>query len=472
MTGEQAKRHAGYRVIALTVSTSIFVQFLDATALNTALPAIARDLHVPAIDLNLILLAYQLALACCIPAAAFVSSRLGARNTFTAALGVFMLGSLLCALSNSLPELVAARVVQGIGGAAMAPVGRLLVVRSAEKSELISAMNWLTIPGVIGPMLGPGVGGLIVTYSSWHWIFLVNIPVALVGMAMTMTLVPNDRADKGVRLDTGGLLLLGPAMCGLVLGLEGASGTLFGSMTAALLSGSLLFFALYVRHARTVAEPVIDLSLLAIPSFRHSMISGTMLRTIAAAASFMLPLWFQLAMGLSAARTGALMMLFPVGLIASRALGGLLFRWNGPRGVMIIGIGLLAIALLLCSALDPKLPPVLFGGALFLVGLGFSVPMLVIGAVGYVDIPPERMGAATAFYTTVQQLSQSLGVALGVWTISVMLMLTHSTAQESAGYVGSQLMFSALTVVALLSALKLDDESTAVLDPRNRRKTI
>jgi EmrB/QacA subfamily drug resistance transporter len=471
MTGEQANRRTGYRVIALTVSTSIFIQFLDATALNTALPAIARDLGVPAIDLNLILLAYQLALACCIPAAGFVSSRLGARNTFTLALGVFMLGSLLCAVSNSLPELIAARIVQGIGGAAMAPVGRLLVVRSAEKSELISAMNWLTIPGVIGPMLGPGIGGLIVTYSSWHWIFLVNIPIALIGMAMTMALVPNDPPDKNSRLDIGGLLLLAPAMCGLVLGLEGSSGSMFG-MTAALLIGSFLFLTLYVRHARSVSEPVIDLSLLAIPSFRHSMVSGTLLRTIAAASSFMLPLWFQLAMGLSAARTGALMMIFPLGLIASRALSGLLLRWNGPRRIMILGIGLLALALLACSALTPMLPPMLFAAALFLLGLGFSVPMLVIGAVGYVDIPSERMGAATAFYTTVQQLSQSFGVALGVWTISVMHLLTHSTAHESAGYVASQLTFSALTVLALLAALKLDDESTAALDPRNRQRTV
>lgn len=456
---------SGYRAIALTASVSVFMQFLDSTAISTAIPAMARDLNVPPIDMNIAILAYQLTLVVFIPLGGVLAGRIGARNAFGLSLLVFMAGSILCALSNSLYALIGARMIEGIGGAVMMPVSRLLVVRSAAKHELISAMNWLLIPGIVGPLLGPALGGLLVTYASWHAIFLVNVPIALLGIVMTFTLIPDLRDDKIERFDHKGVLWLSLLIIGLVMGLSGAVGPRPWWITAALLASSLIFAAGYYRHYRTSAAPIVDLSLYSVSTFRHSMVSGVLIRVIFGAAGFLLPLWFQLAMGMSAAQTGMLMIMGSVGALVSRFLGAALIRHTHPRNVAVYGAGGLALALLAISCLRSGWPLPIFYALLFAQGLALAIAMLVIAPAAYVDVPPERTAAAASFYTTVQQLTLSLGVVTGVWAITAMRWLTDATPNDSGAYSGSLVILSLMAFGAMLVTRQLDPESTGTLRP-------
>jgi EmrB/QacA subfamily drug resistance transporter len=459
---------AGYRTIALTVSTAVFMQFLDATALNTALPAIARDLHVPAVSLNVAILSYQLAMAALIPVGSVAADRFGPRNAFCGALFVFLLGSLLCAASRSLPALVAARALQGCGGAVMMPVSRQLVVRSAARHELVSAMNWLLVPGIVGPLLGPVVGGLIVTYGSWHWIFLINVPVALIGIALAFWLVPDSDVCVPKPIDFKGVALIAVTIICLVFGLEGVARPQASVFAWAPLAIGLLLGWAYVRHAATNPDAVLDLSLLEVGSFRHSMIVGTMLRTIVGATGFLMPLWFQLAMGMSAAQAGTLMVMGALAALFSRFLGGPLMKRTHPRQIALLGTAALVVALLLTACLRPALPLALFYVILFVQGLMVSVPLMMISAAAYVDIPPERIGGATGLYTTVQQVTLSLGVTAGVWTIAAMRWLAHTTPSEGRTYEGGFIMLAGLALLALLGARKFDADSLAALRPQAR----
>jgi EmrB/QacA subfamily drug resistance transporter len=461
---------ASYRTIALTVSTAVFMQFLDATALNTALPAMARDLHVPAVNLNVAILAYQLPLAAFIPVGNIAADRLGARNAFAASLLVFLMGSLACALSRSLPALVVSRAFQGLGGAVMMPVSRQLVVRSAAKHELVSAMNWLLIPGIVGPLLGPVLGGLIVTYASWHWIFLINLPVALLGIAFTLLLVPDDGARSSARIDVKGVLLIAATIVCLVFGLEGLSHPHAGLDAIALLVAGLVLGFVYVRHAAGNPFAALDLSLLDIASFRHSTIAGTMLRTIVGATGFLLPLWFQLALGMNAAQSGLLIVASTAGALLSRSIGAPLMRRMHPRSLAIAGAICVVATLLLLSAMGPAVPRPLFAVMLLAQGVAISIALMIISAVAYVDVPAERLGAATGLYTTVQQLTLSLGVTAGVWAISAMRWLRDSAPGDGVTYTGSFVMLAGVAALAVYATSKLSHESLGALRKRDENE--
>ena len=454
---------AGYRTIALTVSSAVFMQFLDATALNTALPAMGRDLHVPAVSLNVAILAYQLALAAFIPVGNIAADRMGARNAFAASLLVFLAGSLLCAGSESLPQLIAARAFQGLGGAVMMPVSRQLVVRSAHSHELVSAMNWLLIPGIVGPLMGPVIGGLMVTYASWHWIFLINIPVGLLGIGLTLALVPND-AERGTgHIDVKGVLLIAAAVSSLVFGLSLVAHPHAGMEAGILIVTGALFALVYIRHAAGNPSAAVDLSLLKISSFRHSMVAGSMLRTIVGAIGFLVPLWFQLAMGMSAAQSGMLTVASAGGALCCRFLASPVMRRIHPRSIAIGGTVCAVPVLLLLSALNPGIPRPVFLGVLFIQGLATAFPLMIISAVAYVDIPAERLGAATGFYTTIQQLTMSLGVTAGVWAVGAMHWFAGDTPSDSLTYRGGFIMLAVFAAMSIYAAGQISHGSLSAL---------
>jgi MFS family permease len=324
-------------------------------------------------------------------------------------------------------------------------------------------MNWLLIPGILGPLMGPAVGGLIVTYGSWHWIFLINVPVAILGIVTTLAVVPDLRDSERRPFDVVGNLLVAAASFSLAFGLESAARPKVGWVTPALLGlGGALALA-YVGYARRARAPVLDLSLLSVGSFRNSMISGSVLRIIFGATGFLLPLWFQLAMGMSPAQTGMLLVMTAVGALVSRFLGARLVRSHHPRAVMLWSIAYQAAMLLLVSTLRPSLPTPLFYLVIGLQGLGSALSLMVISAVAYVDIPPGRAAAATGFYTAVQQLTFTIGVTAAVWTISLMRWLFHATPSDNATYVGSLAILSLCALGALQAARKLDPASLGTL---------
>jgi EmrB/QacA subfamily drug resistance transporter len=459
---------SGYRIVALTVSTALFMQFLDSTALNVAIPAMSRDLGVPAIDLNVAILAYQLAMTVLIPVGSAICDRLGQRNAFVIALFVFMAGSVLCALSASLPALVAARTLQGAGGAVMTPVSRLLVVRAADKSELLNAMNWLLLPSIVGPLMGPVIGGQIVTYYSWHWIFLINVPVALIGMVMTLIVVPDIRETGDAPVDVKGIVLIGPAIFALMFGLESAIHPHAGWQTPALLIAAAVLFWLFLRHVRRVSAPVFDLTLLRIDSFRHSIVTGAIFRTIAIATGFILPLWFQLAMGMSAAKAGAILVVSSIGTIASRLAGVKLTQVVHPRTIAIGGASLVVLALLMTAQLDPAWPLPAFYAVLAFQAVTISIGMMVVSAVAYVDIAPGRMAQAAGLFTTIQQLTMSLGITLGVWTISGMKLFYAAGEHDGRIYSASLMILAVLAITGALSTRQLDVESVGQLQGKRQ----
>jgi EmrB/QacA subfamily drug resistance transporter len=453
----------GYRIIALTVSTALFIVYLDSAAFVVAIPAMAREFHVPAVNLNVAILANQLSMTVLIPVGSVIAERIGQRNAFVIALCVFIAGSVLCALSTSLPGLVAARALQGAGGAVMMPVSRVLVIRSADKSELLNALNWLLLPSIIGPMLGPVIGGQLVTYGNWHWIFLVNVPVALLGAVMTMIVVPDIREDTRGRVDAIGILLSGVAILTLMFGLDSAAHPRSSWEPPALLISGLVFLWLFLKHVRATTSPVLDISLMRIASFRHSIVAGAIIRTVLIASGFVVPLWFQLGMGMSAAKAGSILVISTMGVIVSRLAGVRLAQVVHPRNMAIGGALLLVLALIAIAQMKPDWPLWAFYAVLGFQAIVFSLSTMVVNAVTYVDIEPDKVGQASNLYSMVQQLNMSLGVTLGVWLISGMR-LAYSTGEHDGRIYSASMMI--LAVVALFGAAstsRLDVHSTGTL---------
>src|SRR5216683_592744 len=295
-------------LVPLIVACALFMENLDSTVIATALPQIAASLGEDPLRLNLAITAYLLSLAVFIPLSGWVADRYGARRVFRAAIVIFTVGSACCGLANSLPELVAARILhQGLGGAMMVPVGRLVMLRAVPKSELVRAMSYLTVPALVGPVLGPPLGGLIVTYSSWRWIFFINLPIGLLGIVLATLFIEDVRETAMWPLDVRGFLLAGLGLSGLMFGFETAGrGVLPGSLVAVLLAVGALALALYVLHARVIAAPIIDLRLLSIPTFAGAIIGGSIFRIGVGALPFLLPLMLQLGFGLSPFASGLL----------------------------------------------------------------------------------------------------------------------------------------------------------------------
>jgi EmrB/QacA subfamily drug resistance transporter len=439
-----------YRAIAVVLSTALLMQHLDSTILTTALPTIARQFRVPPLDLNVTLIAYQLSMAIFIPLGAGLADRFGSRTVFVFALTIFMLGSILCGLSDTLQTLVAARAVQGVGGAIMLPVARLVVVQSAEKHELISALNWLLVPAIIGPLLGPLIGGLIVSHYRWNWIFFVNVPVAFVGILLATLLVPNRKADCNERFDIVGMALIAPASGGIIFGLEGLGRAGQGAASTASLAGGVGMLLVYGLYARDRRAPLVNVRLLDIATFRLSMVIGTLLRIAASAGGFMLALLFQVGMGLSPARAGSLMLMIPAGSLLGRFAAKILLKKLPVRRVVITSCAAYAAMLVLLSTSLRGWPSWSYMPQLGILGLLMMVPLLILNALAYVDVPAEQTSAAAGFYTMVQQLAMSAGIAAAVWIITTVMRIGNFSQSQGATYYSS---IQVLAVVATLAGL-------------------
>jgi EmrB/QacA subfamily drug resistance transporter len=446
-----------YRTIAIVVSTSLFMQYLDSSILITALPTIARSLKVEALDLNLALISYQIAMAIFIPVGNRVADMIGGRNTFMASLAIFLIGSIFCGLSSTLSTLILSRTIQGAGGGLMVAVGRLIVVRSAERHELISALNWMLAPAIIGPMLGPPLGGFIVGVAHWSWIFFINVPIAVLGIVLSWLLVPNIRPEQTARFDIRGMVLMSGAVGFLSYGLgEATHADLPVTLTMLALGGA--FFGSYVVHYRRVASPFLDLALVKVDSFRHSMVVGTILRIASTASGFILPLWIQLAMNVSAFHSGLIIFLIPAGsLLARFVLNGMLSRIS-PRTTLIAGATLLTVwILLLATALYRGQ---IWSSAPLILGMGIllTLSMTVVSAMAYVDLEAKDMGAGTSLYTVVQQLALSGGVTCAVLMLGGIHLLGGYSQHDASAYFLAELGVAALALTAALMAARLPPE--------------
>jgi EmrB/QacA subfamily drug resistance transporter len=323
-------------VAPLIVGCALFMEMLDSTVISTALPAIARSMHEDPIRLNLAITAYLLSLAVFIPISGWMSDRFGARKVFSSAIVIFTIGSILCGLCNSLPELVLARIVQGFGGAMMVPVGRVVVLKTVEKADLVQAMSYLTVPAVLGPVVGPPVGGFIVTYYSWRWIFYINVPIGIAGFILVTLYIENLREADVPPLDFIGFLLSGFGLAGLVFGFESIGrGIIPAPLVATLFAGGASSIVLYWLHARRHPNPIIDLALIRIPTFAAATLGGGLSRIGIGALPFLLAMLLQLVFGLSPFASGLLTFTSAAGALFMKLTAAPIIRRMGFRSVLI-----------------------------------------------------------------------------------------------------------------------------------------
>ena len=351
--------------VTLIVAIALFMENMDSTVIATSLPAIAADLHEDPIALKLALTSYLLSLAVFIPLSGWMADRFGARKVFRAAIVVFTLGSAACGFAQGLPDFVLFRIIQGMGGAMMVPVGRLVLLRTIPKAELISALAWLTIPALLGPVLGPPLGGFITTFISWRWIFWINIPVGLLGVVLATRYIADIREEGLPPLDVKGFLLSGIGLSGLAFGFTTiGQGLLPPAVVLALLVAGAIGCWLYVRHARVVQAPLLDLNLLKVDTFFASVVGGFLFRIGVGATPFLLPLFLQLGFGMSPLQSGLLTFASAIGAIAMKTTAAPILRRFGFKRVLVTnavvsGFFIAAIAMFTLGS-PPVLPSALW----------------------------------------------------------------------------------------------------------------
>ncbi|MHA3915970.1 MFS transporter [Halovulum sp. GXIMD14793] len=450
------------RMVPLIVATALLMETLDATVLSTSLPQIALDLGADPIHLKLALTSYLLALAVFIPASGWAADRYGARLVFRLAILVFAAGSIACAMSSTLGHLVVARVLQGMGGAMMVPVGRLIVLRATPKAELVNALAWLTIPALIGPVLGPPLGGFITTFFDWRWIFWINIPIAALGLVLVTLHIPDIRVDGVGRFDLGGFLLLGPGLAAALTGVTLLSVDIAPlSLSWALTLGGLILLAFYVRHALRHAAPIIDLRLMRLPTFRASVTGGTMFRVGSGALPFLLPLLLQLGFGLSAFQSGMMTFAAGAGAMMMKFFAPPLLRRFGFRKVLLVNAVLSAASLATPAAFTPQTPWLVMLLVLFIGGLCRSLQFTALHAVAYAEVSSDSLSSATSFSSVLQQLSWSLGITLAAFGLEAMQALTGADTILQGHFPAVFLLMAALPLISVIFFARLSRSAGA-----------
>ncbi|MCE3556280.1 MFS transporter [Pseudonocardia sp. RS11V-5] len=400
------------RGLALLVAGAFFMEILDGTVIAPAAPHIAADLGVAPVDVNVAITAYVLTLGVLIPVSGWLADRFGGRRVFCAALAIFVLASAGCALAPDLGALTAARVVQGAGGAMMVPVGRLVVLRTTAKTDLVRAIAYLTWPALLAPVLAPVVGGVLAEYASWRWIFVINVPLGLAALGVALRIVPGLRAETPPPLDRRGFVLTAIGVAALIVGLEGL-GSSFSPTTIAALVVAVLGVGLAVRHLLRAERPLVDLRILQLATYRVTAASGSVYRAVITAIPFLLPLLFQVGFGWSAAQAGAVVIALFVGNVAIKPATTPMMRRFGIRTVLLASIAVGAACLVAMAFLQPTTPLALLVGLLLVSGIARSTGFTAYNSVAFADVEAERMNHANTLLSTLQELGAGLGVAVG-----------------------------------------------------------
>jgi EmrB/QacA subfamily drug resistance transporter len=409
-------------IIPLIVACALFMQNMDSTVVATALPRIAASLGEDPLRLNLAITSYLLSLAIFIPASGWTADRFGARTVFRAAIVVFTLGSVCCGLAQSLPELVLARILQGMGGAMMVPVGRLVLLRMVPKSELVAAMSYLAVPALLGPVMGPPLGGFIVTVASWRWIFFINVPIGLLGYGLVTMFIEDIRETAVGPLDYRGFVLAGVGLAAVMYGFETAGRGMLapGSVVALLVFGAVLL-ALYVFHARHTPSPIIDLGLMRIGTFSAALRGSLVFRIGIDGLPFLMPMLLQLGFGLSPLASGLLTFATYAGSMTMKMSATPILRALGFRTVLTGNAAICAVFMMSYGLFRPTTPHLLIFVALLAGGFFRSLQVTGTNSLVFADVPQPLMSRATSFASMAQQLAMSLGIG----TSALLLHLVH-----------------------------------------------
>jgi len=448
------------RLIPLIVATALFMENMDSTVIATSLPAIASDIGTSPLTLKLAITSYLLSLAVFIPASGWTADRFGARLVFSSAIAVFIAGSIGCALSGSVSDFVIARTLQGIGGAMMTPVGRLVLLRTIDKSALVNAMAWVTVPALVGPVIGPPLGGFITTYFSWHWIFLINIPIGLLGIFMAQRYIDPIRSDNPERFDLYGMVLAGIGLAGIAFGLSVAGLNLLPwSIVAALVAIGAVSMTLYIIHARRTASPVLDFGLLRLPTMRASILGGFLFRLGIGSQPFLLPLLMQVGFGLSPFNSGLVTFGTAVGAMGMKTLAARIIRTFGFRNLMTVN-AVISSVFLGAGALFTVTTPLLLIVIILVVGGFFrSLEFTAINTVAYAEIEPPQMSRATTLVSVNQQLAVSAGVAVGAFTVETTLWIRHMTELAADVFAPAFMVVSVISMISAFFFWRMPDDA-------------
>ncbi len=444
-------------LIPLIVAFAFLMEQLDATIVTTAIPDMARSLGVAPLQMNLTITAYILSLAVFMPLSGWIADRFGARRVFAAALVIFTAASALCGLSESLRVLVAMRVLQGFGGAMMTPVGRLVLLRAFPRSELVTAMTYMTVPAVIGPALGPILGGLLTTYASWRWVFYVNIPIGAVGVLLALRFVEDTRADRQARFDVPGFLLCGAGLGLLQFAFESVGHPLLPTWAVSgLLAAGVLLLAAYVPYARNRPDAALDLSLFAIRTFRVSTLAGGLSRIGVNAVPFMLPLLFQIGFGLSPVQSGSLTFVSSLGTLVVRPVSARLMRRFGYRGLLSVNGVFCAVVIASFALVQPTTPHWLVFLMVLTFGVARSTQFMTTNTLTYADTPSAKLSRSTSLGGVIQQLTVSFGVSIAAALLG--LIAGPGRLPDVADFHDAFLIVALITLVSAPGFLRLHPE--------------
>ncbi|HHH4428868.1 TPA: MFS transporter [Klebsiella pneumoniae] len=413
-TAISSRDERAFSAPALLVAGAFFMEFLDGTVIATALPDMARDFGVTAVELNIGISAYLITLAVLIPASGWIADRFVARAIFTLALAIFTLASVFCGLSTEVHIFVAMRILQGVGGALMVPVGRLAVLRTTPKHQLIKAIATLTWPALVAPIIGPPLGGFITRYASWHWIFFINVPLGLAAIILSLRIIPDIRETERRSFDLSGFITTSVAMVSLVTAMERLGDRqpqIWPTLALAALGFGCLLYS--IRHFRRAAAPMVRLDALQVPTFRVTMYGGSLFRASISAVPFLLPLLFQVGFGMDPFHSGLLVLAVFVGNLTIKPATTPLIRWLGFRRLLLINGALNVCSLLACALLTPQTPVWAIMLILYLGGVFRSIQFTGVSTLAFADVPAAQMSDANTLFSTASQLAVGLGITLG-----------------------------------------------------------
>ena len=448
----------------MIVACALFMEHLDSTIIATSLPAIAADLHQDPIALKLSMTSYMLAQAVFIPASGWVADRFGTRTVFRAAIVVFTLGSILCGLSSTLPQFIAARIFQGCGGAMMAPVGRLTLLRSVERSEIVRAMAYLTIPALIGPILGPPIGGFISTFLHWRWNFWINVPVGLLGVILVTLYIPNLREEKIAAFDAKGFFLSGFGLTSLIFGLTVAGRGFVGQeLNLGLVLFGLACMGFYIRHALSIDNPILDLRLLRIKTFWASLVGGFLFRIGVGATPFLLPLMLQLGFGMTPFQSGLTTFVATAGALIMKAAAASALQRFGFKKTLVFNSLVSAVFLAANGLFLPSTPEAVLLVVLFVGGFFRSLQFTALNVIGYADMDNASLSKATSFSAVAQQLSLSSGVAIAAAVVEATRGAGQDAIITARDFPPAFFAVAAITAASALIFLRLPPDAGAAL---------
>ncbi|HEX2146307.1 MAG TPA: MDR family MFS transporter [Pseudorhizobium sp.] len=458
------------RVVPLILAIALFMEQMDATVISTALPAIAADLNVGPITLKLALTSYMVALAIFIPISGWMADRFGAKKIFRLAIFVFMIGSIFCAVSETLWQFVLSRFFQGMGGAMMTPVGRLVLLRTTKRSELVSAMALLTIPALMGPLTGPPVGGFITTYFTWHWIFIINIPIGLLGIWLSGIYLPHIDSVQPPRIDWKGFFLVSVAAAGTVFGLSVVSlPALPPAIGISATAIGILCGALYIRHAKAHPSPILGFSVFQNEAFRVATASGTIFRVATGAIPFLLPLMLQLAFGLNPFQSGMITFAGALGALTVKFVARRVFALTGFK-MMLITAGICAAATTAANGFfTPDTSHALIIAFLVMSGLCRSFFFTGSNALSYSEIDDAQASQATSIASVLQQVSLAFGVAFAAVILEMSSLLSGSHLQLADFHLAFFLV-AGLSLLAILPLIRLEPDAGAAVSGHRRRR--